>query len=115
MNCRKLCEILAADCMSCRDDMGDMSIENFCCTELMSDVLAYTEDGERTALMTALSNSQTLRTAEMVDIRVVVIIRGKKVEEELVRLAEESDIILLRTPLNMYDAIIRIDKYLDRE
>ncbi|MFA5478850.1 MAG: DRTGG domain-containing protein [Candidatus Muiribacteriota bacterium] len=90
-------------------------IENFCCTELMSDVLAFTNDGESTALITALSNAQTLRTADMVDIRVVVIVRGKQVEEKLIEIAEESGITLLRTKYPIFTVAGKLYQHINME
>eukprot|EP00831_Metopus_contortus_P041687 TRINITY_DN32765_c0_g1_i1.p1 TRINITY_DN32765_c0_g1~~TRINITY_DN32765_c0_g1_i1.p1 ORF type:complete len:131 (-),score=31.55 TRINITY_DN32765_c0_g1_i1:80-472(-) len=74
--------------------------------QLMSDVLAFTHEGDSTVLITALSNSQTLRTAEMVDIKVVIIVRGKTIDKQLIELAEENGITLLRTEDAMFEVCL---------
>ncbi|MCK9223534.1 MAG: DRTGG domain-containing protein [Candidatus Muirbacterium halophilum] len=87
----------------------------FCCTELMSDVLAFTHEGDSTVLITALSNSQTLRTAEMVDIKVVVIVRGKTIDRQLIELAEENGITLLRTEEAMFEVAGKLCSHIKDE
>ena len=69
-------------------------------SDLMSDVL--TRDYEDTLLITGLSNIQAIRTAEMSDIGVVIIARNKEVSEDLVRLAESSDIVLLKSAYSLF-------------
>ena len=68
----------------------------------MSDVLAYTE--EDTVLLTGLCNNQVIRTAEMLDLKSIVFVRGKCPTEEIVDLAKEDDILILRTEHTMYSA-----------
>lgn len=69
-------------------------------SDLMSDVLTL-EDHE-TLLVTGLANLQTIRTAEMADISLVIIARGKKVTEEMINLAIENNITLLSSPFSMF-------------
>lgn len=112
MNVDQLSELIEAK-MMCRGE--ECEIKEFCCTDLMSDVLAYTHEGECTALITALSNAQALRTAEMVDIKTVIIVRGKAIEKRLVDIAEDNEITLLSTELSMFDVAGRIKERLDSE
>lgn len=69
-------------------------------SDLMSDVLTLMI--EKTILITGLCNVQTIRTAEMADIKLVIIARGKKSDDKMIRLAEESDICLLETDFSVY-------------
>ncbi len=69
-------------------------------SDLMSDVL--TRDYEHTVLITGLSNLQSIRTAEMSDIELIIIARDKEVGEEMIRLAEESDIVLMRCSYSLF-------------
>ena len=68
----------------------------------MSDVLALVS--EENVLLTGLCNTQVLRTAEMLDINCVVLVRGKTPGEELISLAKEKNICLMKTHKNMYMA-----------
>lgn len=80
----------------------DMSreVENAFSSDLMSDVL--TGDYEKTVLLTGLSNMQSIRTAEMSDIREVIIARNKTVTMEMIELANEHDIVLISSSYSLY-------------
>jgi hypothetical protein len=69
-------------------------------SDLMSDVL--TRDYEHTVLITGLSNLQSIRTAEMSDIGLIIIARDKEVGPEMVRLAEESGIVLMSCRYSLF-------------
>ena len=71
-------------------------------SDMMSDVLAFAEN--RDVLLTGLLNPQIVRTAHMLDMRCIIIVRGKSATEEIKRLAAENQIALLETPLSMYEA-----------
>lgn len=71
-------------------------------SDLMSDVLAFVKG--KAILLTGLTNQQVVRTAEMADLSAIVFVRGKRPEEEIVRLACENEIVLLSTRDTMYTA-----------
>jgi serine kinase of HPr protein (carbohydrate metabolism regulator) len=55
-------------------------------------------------LLTGLTNNQVIRTAEMAELSAIIFVRGKKPEQELVKLAIENSIILMLTKDTMYTA-----------
>ena len=69
-------------------------------SDLMSDVLAFGKPG--ILLLTGLSNAQSVRTANIIDAKAVVYVRGKKPDDEGIRLAKEHGIPLLSTKFMMY-------------
>lgn len=69
-------------------------------SDLMSDVLTLRTN--HVILLTGLCNIQTMRTVEMADIKMVLFVRGKKVTDEMLEIAEENDIILLECPYSMF-------------
>ncbi|MEZ5069690.1 MAG: hypothetical protein R2751_01650 [Bacteroidales bacterium] len=69
-------------------------------SDLMSDVL--TRDHHKTVLITGLSNLQAIRTAEMSEIGHVIIARDKAISKEMVELAEQSDIVLIKSSYSMF-------------
>lgn len=71
-------------------------------SDLMSDVL--TLDGEDIVLLTGLVNVQAIRTAEMADIPLVVFMRGKKVDKEIIEMAKESEIGLVCCKHSLFNA-----------
>lgn len=69
-------------------------------SDLMSDVL--TIDSEGLLLITGLANLQAIRTAEMSDISCIVLVRGKKATEEMVRLAIENRMTLIECDYTLF-------------
>lgn len=75
-------------------------------SDLMSDVLAFTEAGS--VLFTGLTNPQAVRTAEMADIKAIVFVRGKQPPEETIALAREKGIPLAMTSMPMFEVCGRL-------
>ena len=78
----------------------DVEIHAACGADLMSDALAFGVD--KGLLLTGLNNPQCIRTAEMMDIHCVVLVRGKEPDEAIVTLANEKDIVVMKTDYSMY-------------
>ena len=69
-------------------------------SDLMSDVLRFSM--EDTVLITGLCNNQTMRTAEMSDLRVVILGRDKHPDDDMLELAEEMDITLIKSKYSIF-------------
>jgi len=80
----------------------DIVINAACGADLMSDALAFGEN--KGLLLTGLNNPQCIRTAEMMDIHCVMLVRGKEPDENLVTLANEKEIVVMKTDFSMYTA-----------
>ena len=80
----------------------NIEINAACGSDLMSDALAFGEN--KGLLLTGLNNPQCIRTAEMMDIHCVVLVRGKEPDSALVELANEKEIIVMKTDYSMYTA-----------
>lgn len=96
-----IAELLNAKVL-CLKDKLDCEVRSACGSDMMSDVLAFVK--EQAVLLTGLVNPQVVRTAEMMDIRCIVFVRGKQPTPEIIRLAEDSGIVLLSTSERMYTA-----------
>lgn len=70
-------------------------------SDLMSDVLALADN--TTVLITGLNNPQIVRTAEMLDISLIILVRGKNPSEETLAIANETNITILTTDMTMYE------------
>ena len=86
----------------CGEDMENTVVESACGSDMMSDVLAYVKD--QGVLLTGLVNPQVIRTAEMMDMRVIVFVRGKMPDEDMINLAKSKHMALLSTKMPMYSA-----------
>lgn len=98
----KLKEIVAltdGNVRGCRDN-EDYEIKKAFSSDLMSDVLRVEMD--QTVLITGLCNIQTIRTAEMADVRIVVITRGKVADDEMVELATDNDVTIIETSYSTF-------------
>ena len=84
----------------------DMEVAMGCGADLMSDVLAFTHDG--TLLLTGLTNSQVVRTADMAGIRAIVFVRGKIPPPETIALAEERGIPLIASKYTLFETSGRL-------
>ena len=69
-------------------------------SDLMSDVLRFHMDD--TVLITGLCNNQTMRTSEMADLRVVLIGRDKQPDADMLELAEDSDITIIKSKYSIF-------------
>ncbi len=81
----------------------DLQVQYGFASDLMSDVLTVTADG--VLLITGLSNAQTVRTAVMSDIHVILICRDKRVTAEMQALAETHDVALITTAYSVFRAV----------
>ena len=84
----------------CGEKKADLEVASACGADLMSDVMAFVKD--RVLLLTGLVNPQVIRTAELLDIRCIIFVRGKVPSKDMISMAEEADIILGGTKLSMY-------------
>ena len=75
-------------------------VEKAFASDLMSDVLRFSM--EDTVLITGLCNNQTMRTSEMADLRVVLIGRNKQPDAEMLELAEDSDITIIKSRYSLF-------------
>lgn len=109
MKLKKLVKLLEADVLT--PDIYDENIEiNYAFgSDMMSDTLmllkvAPDEFFEEGILITGLVTRQSIRTAEMLDFKVVIIIRGKTPNKNVFETARESNIIVLGTKCAMFSA-----------
>lgn len=107
MTIEKVKEILEAEIITGLDNQ-EMEVEVGCASDLMSDVLAFAKPDS--ILLTGLTNPQVIRTVEMADIKAICFIRGKKPDENTIKLAESKDILVLTTHLPMFESCGRLYK-----
>ena len=98
-------EIIDAEVV-CGEEFLEDEVHSACGSDMMSDVLAYVKD--QAVLLTGLVNPQVIRTAEMMDMVCIVFVRSKSPSEEMIRLAKESDMVILKTNKRMYEACGRL-------
>jgi predicted transcriptional regulator len=97
----EIVELLNADVLCCKDKVSD-EVFSACASDMMSDVLAFVKD--QAVLVTGLCNPQVIRTAEMMDIKCVLLVRDKQPDSVILELAEAKGIVVLRSPHRMFIA-----------
>lgn len=101
MTIAQIKECLDAESL-CNHDLMDVDIETACGSDLMSDVLAFVKD--KTVLLTGLTNPHVVKTAEMLDVRLIVFVRGKHPTSDILEMAIEREIVLMRTDMTLFEA-----------
>lgn len=92
-------ELLNARILNGEDSL-DQEVYTACGSDMMSDVLAHVDD--QAVLITGLCNPQVLRTAEMMDIVCIIMVRNKQPDEAMIEMAKERSMSLLATELPMF-------------
>ena len=92
-------DILNAEVL-CGEDLLDTEVLSACGSDFMSDVLAYVKN--QAVLLTGLVNPQVIRTADMMDMKCIVFVRGKRPDEGMLALAKERGMVVMATAKPMY-------------
>ena len=111
MKIADLVNILEGEIICCEDKL-DHEVDAFAASDLLSDILAF--EKENYALLTGLTNSQIVRTAEITNACCVVILRNKQPQEAAVLLARRSGIPLILSRASMFDACCRLSRFLEK-
>lgn len=80
---------------------ADNEVYSACSSDMMSDVLAYVHD--QGVLITGLANPQVVRTAEMMDMTCIILVRGKRPDYMMYKLAKEKGIVFICTEKRMFE------------
>lgn len=101
MKVNEIAKVLEAEILVGSENC-EIEITSACGSDLMSDVMAYVK--ENVLLLTGLNNPQVIRTAEMMDIKIVLFVRGKNPDENVINLAKDKNIMVLTTKNPMFIA-----------
>ena len=107
MKLDKVREILEAEVIL-KGNLSDKEIVMACGSDLMSDVLTFVKPDA--LLLTGLTNPQVVRTAEIAEIIAICFVRGKKPQDDTIKLARGKGIPLLATRFSMYVSSGRLYK-----
>ena len=99
----KLAEV--KDILQCNVLTGEehlsMEVDTVVASDGMSEILAFARPGA--LMITGLTNVQSVRTADIANVRAIVYIRGKRPNESTLDLARRNNIPVLATLLGMFD------------
>ena len=101
MTLAEIRDILQCEVLTGEDGLA-VEVETVVASDGMSEILAFARPGA--LMITGLTNVQSVRTADIANVRAMVYIRGKRPVEKVIGLARQSDIPVLATRLGMFDA-----------
>ena len=103
MRIDEICSVLDAEVLQSKGRI-DIDIHTAFAADLMSDTLfIIMRDEDPLLLITGVTNLSVVRTAAILDIPAVIIVRGKYIPPETINLAEQNEILLLRTKHIMFE------------
>ena len=105
MKLNEVKKILDADILV-GHDLLDIEVNTAFGADSMSDVLTFAKPG--CMLLTGLTHPQVIRTANILDIAAIIIVRGKKPSPETIRLAKEVNIPVLSTKYILFETAGRL-------
>ena len=98
---REVKELVSADIANGENRLDEEVYSAFG-SDMMSEVLAYVQD--QGVLLTGLVNEQIIRTASMMNMSCIIMVRGKLPSPEMIKMAKEENMVLLLTKLTLYEA-----------
>lgn len=101
MKIKQIQECLDAELL-CGEEYLNNDVFSACCSDMMSDVLAYVKD--QGVLLTGLINPQVIRTANMMDMVCIVFVRNKVPTQEMIDLARENGIVVMKSAHRAFEA-----------
>lgn len=101
MKIKEILEIVEGELLY-GEELLQNEVSTACSSDLMSDVLA--QNADKQVMLTGLLNPQAIRTAEMMDMSLVIFTRGKRPTEEIIELAKDCDIAVICTKYTQFVA-----------
>jgi predicted transcriptional regulator len=105
MKLKDLEELLSAKVLY-GESLLDKDVDYFYASDLMSDILATVK--EPGVLITAMVQTQVMRTIQMLDLIGVIFVNGKCPPEDTLRLARSIEIPVLVTRCSMFETCGKI-------
>lgn len=84
----------------CGEDRLDQTVTSACCSDLMSDALAFIH--ENAALLTGITNAHVVRTAGILDLKCVIFVRGKVPPEDVLEMARDHGLVTMTVNKTMF-------------
>ncbi len=106
----EIIEKLPAHIVSAGQNFPGEPLSKVVASDLMSDVLVV--EADNLLILTSLSSEQTVRTADIVGARGILLVNDKSPQPAMKQLADEVGITLLSTPLSMFEACVAIGQLL---
>ncbi len=100
MTAEKIKQILDAQVLTGAEFLDEVDVDSAFGADMMSDVLAFVKP--TTLILTGMINMHVIRTAEMLELRCVVFVRGKHVPDDVLDAARALDLVVLNTDKTLF-------------
>ncbi len=100
MKLQEICELLQADVLVDYD--SDAEAFTACGSDLISDILRFIK--VETVLLTGLTTLQMIKAAQLLDVKAIIFVRGKRPAKEVEEIAKKNDLPVLCTKLPLFEA-----------
>lgn len=91
------------------ESVYDIDFQSAFGSDLMSDALCHLRDADQNELLiTGLANMQIFHTANTLDLPAILLVRGKGVDEHMIKGAKMSNVSLFVTDCTMYETCGRL-------
>lgn len=103
--------LLSCEILTPKTFKEDQDINYGFSSDLMSDALMILNTVQssdilgQSALITGLATNQAVRTAEMLDVNVLIMVRDKHPASKVLFLAEQANIMILKTKHTMFNTV----------
>lgn len=111
MNIHDVISLLSCEVLTPQTLKTEQQINYGFGSDLMSDALMIlntvtsSDMLSQSALITGLATNQAVRTAEMLDLNVIIMVRDKQPSSKVLFLAEQANILILKTKHTMFNTI----------
>ena len=105
---KDIVDAVNADVLAGEEILPLREITTVSACDLMSDVLAFAKPG--ILLVTGLANSQVVRTAAIAQLSGVIIVRGKRPDNDTIELARKMKVPLLSTSKHVFELCVELFK-----
>ncbi|MGC8803839.1 MAG: DRTGG domain-containing protein [Bacteroidales bacterium] len=102
MQIKEIAHILDAEILTGDEAILSTEVKYAFATDMLSDLLKI--DKNKTLLITGLATVQTIRAAVVMDVGVILLVRGKKALPEMIELARQNQIVLMEYKGSMFKA-----------
>ncbi len=100
MKLEEISVILQCRVLTPEMDMN-MELNTVLASDGMSEILAFHKPGA--LMITGLTNIQSVRTADVADVKAIIYIRGKQPNEKTIEFARQKKLPVLTTALGMFE------------
>ena len=99
MKIKDIVDILNAELIVGEDKLN-VEIDTAGASDMISDILLMAKTGMM--ILTGLNSPQIIRSASMLDVKAVVVVRDKKPLPKMIEMADQYGVILMQTKFGMY-------------